>query len=87
MFILPTPYVCYAIIVKLVRIVDSKQPCPSVSISFMKNATHKKGKPIINPIQKNRFPSVLFLFITGSLPTAIIGNWIICSSACARIRY
>jgi hypothetical protein len=70
----------------LFRIVDSRQPYLSASICPLlfegrERKTHKKGKPIINPIQKNKFPTVLFRLMIGIRPTAIIGNWTIYQSA------
>jgi hypothetical protein len=76
----PCNTLCYAVSsCSLFRIVDSKQPYPSASICPLlfegrERKTHKKGKPIINPIQKNRFPTVLFRLIIGIRPTAIMGN-------------
>jgi hypothetical protein len=83
----PCNTLCYAISsCSLFRIVDSKQPYLSASICPLlfegrERKTHKKGKPIINPIQKNRFPTVLFRLMIGIRPTAIIGNWTIYQSA------
>jgi hypothetical protein len=74
--------------IKIVRIVNNIRPytISEVPSSPGQGVTYKNGKPIISPIQKNRFPTVLFLFIIGILPTAIIGSCTIYSSAVAPSR-